>query len=485
MTTLEKGTLGVPSPASSRIERDERHIVDFDGPGDAYNPINWTFCKKVYTSLLYSLTSVGSVWPSTAFAPANTEVANEFGVSAEVALLGTSLLLLGWAFGPLIWAPMSEVYGRKWPVLLPFLLSMVFSFATATAKDIQTVLITRFFTGFFGSAPITCTGGVFVDLWDASHRGTAIVGYTFCVCAIPSVVPLSFLEWVGGGPNISRVTGIMQVTILVLDNIILEETYVPTLLSVKASQLRKRTGDWALHTASEEHNTLIKDLAIKFGLRPLQMLATPICLFITIYSSFIYGVFYASLASFPILFQETRGWNDVVDSLPFLAISIGVFLGAMLNIWNQSYYLRAYEANNFKSEPEARLPPMMIASVVLAPGLFIMGWTSSPGIPWVATMIGTVMMGFRYYVIFTAAVNYLVDTFQRWGASALAANTFVRSVFAAALPMAVPYMYSSLGNGWAFSVLGFFALLNIPILFVFWIYGPRIRSMGKYTSNMG
>lgn len=93
--------------------------------------------------------------------------------------------MFSWAFGPLVWAPLSEVYGRKWPVVLPFLLATIFSFATATAKDIQIVLITRFFTGFFGCASITCTGGVFVDLWDASQRGNAIVGYTFAVCAIP------------------------------------------------------------------------------------------------------------------------------------------------------------------------------------------------------------------------------------------------------------------------------------------------------------
>lgn len=265
----------------------------------------------------------------------------------------------------------------------------------------------------------------------------------------------------------------------------IEETYAPTLLSAKASQLRKRTGDWALHAASEETDILVRDLAIKFGLRPFQMLATPICLFVTIYSSFIYGVFYASLASFPIIFQETRGWNDLIGSLPFLAVSVGISAGAVLNMWSQRYYVRAYEANNSMTVPEARLLPMMIASIVLPPGLFLMGWTSSPGTPWMTTMIGVCFMGFGYYVIFTAAVNYLVDTFQRWGASALAANTFARSAFAAALPLTVPYMYSALGNGWAFSVLGFFAVLNIPIPFVFWIYGSRIRSMGKYTSNMG
>ena len=94
-------------------------------------------------------------------------------------------LLARWGFGSLLWAPLSELYGRKWPVLVPVLVSTIMSFGTAAAKDIQTVLITRFFTGFFGSAPITCTGGVFVDLWRPTQRGNAIVGYTFCVCGGP------------------------------------------------------------------------------------------------------------------------------------------------------------------------------------------------------------------------------------------------------------------------------------------------------------
>lgn len=63
------------------------------------------------------------------------------------------------------------------------------SIGTATAKDIQTVLITRFFTGFLGAAPITCMGGVMVDLWKPSQRGNAIVGYTLAVCGGPVGLP--------------------------------------------------------------------------------------------------------------------------------------------------------------------------------------------------------------------------------------------------------------------------------------------------------
>lgn len=270
-----------------------------------------------------------------------------------------------------------------------------------------------------------------------------------------------------------------------MDVIFIEESYVPTLLTRKAANLRKSTGNWALHAKWEEQDVIIKELAVKFGLRPLQMLATPICLSVTVYVSFIYALFYASLASFPIIFQDTRGWNNLTGSLPFLAVFVGIGVGAVINVMNQEYYNGRYIANNASFVPEARLPPMMVASVVLAGGLFIMGWTSTPSVHWFATIIGVFMLGFGYYTIFTSGLNYLIDTFQRWGASALAANTFARSVLAAVLPLLIPAMYHRLGNGWAFSVLGVFAVLNIPIPFVFWFYGPKIRRMGRYTSNLG
>jgi MFS family permease len=90
----------------------------------------------------------------------------------------------------LVWAPLSEMHGRKYSVLGPFLAAALFSFGTAAAKDIQTALITRFFTGFFGSAPVTNTGGVLSDIWSAKHRGPAIVGYAIAVVGGPVLGPL-------------------------------------------------------------------------------------------------------------------------------------------------------------------------------------------------------------------------------------------------------------------------------------------------------
>lgn len=127
---------------------------------------------------------------------------------------------------------------------------------------------------------------------------------------------------------------------------------------------------------------------------------------------------------------------------------------------------------------------MMIGSVFFAAGLFIFGWASPRHVFWLAPVVGTVSMGFGFFTIFQGALNYLIDTFQKYGASAIAANTFLRSVFAAGFPLFATPMFHKLGIPWASSVLGFIAAAMIPIPFLFYIYGPSIRKRGKFTAEV-
>jgi MFS family permease len=152
--------------------------------------------------LCYRFDLLFSLLTNFSYTPGVSQISADFHVGKEVSLLGVTFLLLGFGFGPLIWAPLSELYGRKSAVITPYFIAAVFSFGTATAKDIQTVLITRFFAGFFGSAPVTNTGGVLGDLWSPEQRGAAIVGYAMAVVGGPILGPIvggaivqSYLRW--------------------------------------------------------------------------------------------------------------------------------------------------------------------------------------------------------------------------------------------------------------------------------------------------
>lgn len=148
--------------------------VDFTGPDDPYRPINWPTRKKIMTTGLYGLTTMTATLASSIFSPTTEQISKEFHVGTEVATLGTALFLFGFGVGPLIWAPISEIYGRKPAVILPVFIAGLFAFGVGAGDNIQTVTICRFFQGFFGSAPVTNTGGVLGDLFSPKQRGAAV-----------------------------------------------------------------------------------------------------------------------------------------------------------------------------------------------------------------------------------------------------------------------------------------------------------------------
>lgn len=394
----------------------------------------------------------------------------------------TSSLLLT---STVLWAPLSEVYGRRIAVFVPMFVAICFSFGSATAKDFQTLMLTRFFGAFFASAPVTNTGGVLGDLFTPAYRGIAMAGYAMAVVGGPVLGPIVSAAVVAqpylGWRWTEYITGILQCFILVVAIIFIDESYGPVLLVTKARRLRHETGNWALHAKFEEWDVSISELSRKFLVRPVQLLCTPICFLVALYASFCYGILYMQLGAIPIIFGEIRGWKLLPAELPFISILIGAILGCGANVLNQVYYNKAYHAAGDRAVPEKRLPPMMIGSFLFSGGQFLTGWTSSPNIHWIVPCIGLVMLGLGFFMIFQAALNYLVDTFTAYAASAVAANTFLRSCFAGGFPLVVGPLYHNIGTGPGSSITGGFAALLIPIPFIFYIYGKRIRASSKWS----
>ncbi|GAB0136853.1 hypothetical protein EsDP_00005141 [Epichloe bromicola] len=471
----------------AHVQTGEAELVDFDGPDDPYHPLNWVTRKKVFTTLLYGLTTMTATWASSAYSAGTDQIAKEFNVGTQVAVLGTTLFLFGFGIGPLLWAPLSEVFGRRPAVIAPMFVAICFTFGSATAKDFQTLMLTRFFCAFFASAPVTNTGGVLGDLYTPAWRGIAMAGYAMAVVGGPILGPIvsaaaaqqDSLGW----RWTEYLTGILQVVVLVFAIIFIDESYPPKLLVYKARRLRHETGNWALHAKFEEWDVSISELAHKFLLRPMQLICTPICFLMALYASFCYGILYMQLGAIPIIFGEIRGWKPLVATLPFLSILIGAVLGCGLNVYNQTVYNKYYHAAGDRAIPEKRLPPMMLGSVLFSGGQFLLGWTSEPDIHWIAPCFGLLLMGTGFFTIFQAALNYLVDTFQAYAASAVAANTFLRSFLAGAFPLVVGPLYHNIGVGPGSSITGGFAALLIPVPFIFYKYGRSIRARSKWSKK--
>jgi hypothetical protein len=83
-----------------------------------------------------------------------------------------------------------------------------------------------------------------------------------------------------------------------------------------------------------------------------------------------------------------------------------------------------------------------------------------------------------------ALLNYIVDAYEIFSASAMAAASCSRSVLAVALPFATAPMYERLGVGWACGLLGFVSLLLGVIPFMFLRYGAAIRKNSEFCQEL-
>jgi DHA1 family multidrug resistance protein-like MFS transporter len=267
--------------------------------------------------------------------------------------------------------------------------------------------------------------------------------------------------------------------------IFVPETYAPIILSRRAKARRFETENWALHAKIDERQTRISDIVSRYLFRPLQMLIQePILLLITLYMAFIYGILYLFFESYPISFQQERGWNLGVGALPFLSLTIGVVFGAIF----VSYLTQTRFARKMKQQgrvvPEERLPPMILGAVMLPIGLFWFAWTSSPHITWVPQVLAGIPIGMGIFMIFMQGINYIIDCYLMNANSAIAGNTLIRSFAGAGFPLFAVQMYHKLGVGWATSLLGFLAVAFVPVPILFYIYGAKLRKLSKFTPTL-
>lgn len=285
--------------------------------------------------------------------------------------------MLGFASGPLLWAPSSELRGRKWPLTIAMLVGGIFTIGAAVARDIQTLVICRFFAGVCGASPLSVGPAVLADLYDNTYRGVAISLYALTVFGGPFVAPFTggFIASSSSGTLGWRWTLYVPALLSFANGCValflLRETYAPCILVTKAVALRRRTGNWGIHAKQERMEVDPKELVEKYFTRPLRMLVTePIILLVSLYMSFIYGLVYCLLEAYPVVFEGVYGMRPGVSGLPFIALLIGVILSVTFILSQHATYVRKLVENKNVPVPEWRLRPTLVGAPIFAIGIF-------------------------------------------------------------------------------------------------------------------
>lgn len=382
-------------------------LVTFDGPEDKTDPRNWSTAYKSFATFQLAMLAFAASLGSSIISPAEKAIGAYVHVGQEVMVLAISLYVLGFALGPLLWGPISEVWGRRWSLLPPMFCLGLFSIGTATSTNAQAVFITRFFAGVFGSAPVANVGASMGDMYNSKARGIAISIYAIAVSAGPTLGPVigSALTFKVSWRWTEYLQAIITFAALALAFFCLPEVYSPVLLQRKAQRLRRETGETRWHHPHEDIKLDVNSIVTKQLSRPLIFLTTePMVTLICLYASFVYGLLYMTLEVFPIVFAEMRHWGPIVSTLPFVSLTIGILFALIINIGNQPFYFRAVERNKGRPVPEARLPPVFIGSILFTTGLFWFGWTADPKFHWLIPCFAIGFIGAGFTVIFQVSV---------------------------------------------------------------------------------
>lgn len=276
-------------------------------------------------------------------------------------------------------------------------------------------------------------------------------------------------------------TGVFFLILLVC----LKETRHSVLLRRRAVRLRKETGNQNLDVPLDMRTQPATQVFATALTRPFYLLFTePVILFTAAYNGYLFGIAFLFNGAFTIVFSDSYGFNIVQTGLANFGVCVGALLGPVTHIWQEKYYLRKATAadGTIKNVPEARIQLSMVGAVVFPISLFWFGWSSSPGsIHWIVPIIASVFYGWSFYTIIQMTFMYIEDTYKVYAASSLAGVCFARNIIGGVFPLFGSQMFMGLGVHWAVSVLGFAAILLMPIPFILAKWGRDLRKRSPWA----
>ncbi|MCJ1243738.1 hypothetical protein MMC30_000935 [Trapelia coarctata] len=427
-------------------------VVHWYGDNDPENPMNWSRPKKFLVTFEICLLTFSIYVGSAIYTPGVEGVMEQFNVSQVKATLGLTLFVAGYGLGPLIWAPMSEIpqIGRNPVYIGTLVVFVVLQLPVIYAKNFAMLLAFRFLTGFVGS-PVLATGGASIgDMYRPQKRAYGIAIWGIAAVCGPVLGPLiggfavEAKGWAWAIWELMWLSGFS----LILFIFFLPETSSSNILYRRARRLRVLTGNESLKSELEiaaEHMTP-KEIAMISLVRPITLNFTePMVFLLNLYIALIYGLLYIWFESFPIVFTGIYGFSLGLSGVAFVGIlaCVGAFFIPIC--------------------------------------LFMFGWTARASIHWIVPIIGSAFFSVGTLLLFNSVLNYLGDAYPEYAASVFAGNDLMRSSFGAGFPLFAGAMYNNLGVPWASSTLAFLSIAFIPIPFVLYKFGERLRKMSKHA----
>ncbi|XHG01982.1 hypothetical protein AWENTII_005347 [Aspergillus wentii] len=478
----------IESTPVSSVPSDAGFVVSFIDDDDPRSPRSMSTARKWFIVVIVAMTSTCVACTSSLYSGTYAQIEKEMHVSKTVATLGLSMFVVGLGLSPMVLAPLSEFYGRKPVYVVSMFFFVIWMIPCAVARNIQTLLVARFLDGFAGAAFLSVAGGTVGDMFSRDKLQAPMMIYTGSPFLGPELGPIlgNFINYYTNWRWSFYTLLIWAFTQWLLIFFFVPETYHPVLLRKEAQKLRAETGDERYHAPIEKMDRSITQTILRSCWRPFLLLALePMCLCLCLFCSVLLGVLYLFFGAFGLVFQDNHGFNLWQVGLCFIGMIVGMVIGIGTNpLWHKKYVKLVKECEERTgikgaSEPEFRLPPAIGGAPLVTIGLMIFAWTTYPSVHWIVPIIGSAIFGSGVIMVFSGVFTFLVDAYPLYAASALAANSFARSMFAAAFPLFGTAMFHKLGYQWASFLVAMITLALAPFPLVFFKYGKEIRKRSR------
>ncbi|KAF7949915.1 uncharacterized protein EAE97_003424 [Botrytis byssoidea] len=463
----------------------DEHNLNNDNPSlsnwsiDPQNPTNRSSTRKWTTIVLLVVTNFIASTCTSAFEPALPSIMADFhSTNGSIASLTISIYTIGYCLGPLLIAPISELYGHV-TVLHPGYIGFICLWFEQESSLICGIPCYHGFCGYHVRTHGSCDRG---RSYPKGIKRTGVEYYVHRACRCPVIggyiVENISWRWIFYSTYLTT----QQFGVLFsISLIILEETYAPVVLDRKQKKLG--TG----LSASQKITTpkTPREILQAAWTRPFKMLfLSPIVPFVGFYSALSNAYGMVCFATLGTVFQNNYSFTPGQSGLAYLGLMFGsLFCQLTLARFSDRYMLKM-EAKNNDKRPEYRLPPMFIGAFLLPIGFFWYGWSLEYHNHWIVPVLGSSVIAIGILFSYLPVQMYLVDTYTIYAASATGACTIIRSICSALMPLSANPLHDDLGYGWGNSVLAFIAIGFVPVALLVLRYGERIRTNPRFQPKL-
>ncbi|KAF7731642.1 hypothetical protein EC973_008811 [Apophysomyces ossiformis] len=363
---------------------------------------------------------------------------------------------------PMMWAALSERYGRKLVYLSATAIYVGSTVGCAIANQFPVFVMMRILQAIGASAAQAVGAGTITDLFPVNKRGNAMGLFFLGPLIGPVVGPIAggYIDEYLGWKYIFWALAGMGGLILIMMIIFLPETS-PAILRPTAA----------------------REAVAKSFIRPFRFLARPLVILTSLPYAMAYGFMYFIIATLPHQLDYRYGFSSSQIGLAYLANGIGNAMGAVFSgrytDWMMNRKVREGDskiATPMAKTPETRLSIMWLGILLLPLGELLYGWC----IQFRIHVAVPLSVGIGVGVVQTPSNTYLVDAYQGYSASVISAANLLRCTWAGITPLFAPLLLRAIGNGWALTLLALGSCASGICIYLVGNFGEDWRMAGAH-----